>query len=183
MATKKWVLDTSHSDIQFKIKHLVISTVNGSFKEFAATVETEDDDLTTAKINFTAEVSSISTNNDQRDGHLKAADFFDAANYPQITFVSDNLEKIDEETYKLHGTFTMRGVSKRIALNVEYGGTIVDPWGNTRIGFSVTGKINRTDYGVSFGSIAEAGGPILLGHDVTIHASTEFVAQAVAVAA
>ncbi len=183
MSTKKWVLDSTHSDVQFKIKHLVISTVNGSFKEFSATVEADADDLTTAKVNFTAEVNSITTNNEQRDGHLRTADFFDAANHPQITFVSNTVERIDDENYKVHGIFTMRGVSKKIALNVEYGGTIVDPWGGTRIGFSITGKINRTDYGVSFGSIAEAGGPILLGHDVAIHVSTEFVAQAEAVAA
>ena len=174
MATTKWIIDPSHSEIHFKVRHLMVSYVTGGFKQFNAEVETEDDDITTAKIKFTADVNSISTNNDQRDDHLKTNDFFDAGNHPQLVFESSNLEKIDDENYKLHGTLIMRGVSKKIVLNVEYGGTTQDPWGNTRTGFSVTGKINRKDFGVSFGMVSETGG-ILLGYDVSINANTEFV--------
>jgi polyisoprenoid-binding protein YceI len=97
MAITKWTIDPTHSEIHFKVKHLMVSWVTGSFKEFNATVETEDDDLATAKVRFTAEVNSISTNNEQRDAHLKTGDFFDAENHPQIIFESEKLEKIDDD--------------------------------------------------------------------------------------
>lgn len=180
MATTKWALDATHSEIQFKVKHLMISKVTGQFQKFDATVETEGDDLGTAKVSFTADVSSISTNNEQRDGHLKNSDFFDAENHPQITFVSSKLEKLDDEQYKLYGTLTMRGTSKDIVLDVEFGGMIQDPWGNTRVGFTVTGKINRKDYGVSFSMVSETGS-VLLGEEVSIHAQVEFVKVVAAV--
>jgi polyisoprenoid-binding protein YceI len=179
MATTKWQMDSTHSELQFKVKHMMVSTVTGHFKQFNATIETQGDDIATAKINFTGEVASISTNNEQRDGHLLSGDFFDVANHPQITFVSDKLEKIDDEKYKLHGTFTMRGVSKQIALDVEYGGMVQDPWGNTRIGFEVNGKINRKDYGVSWSAVTEAGG-LVVSDDVKLHANAEFIKEQVA---
>ena len=182
MATAKWVLDPTHSEIQFKVKHLMISKVTGQFHKFDATVTTEGDDFTTAKINFSAEIDSISTNNEGRDAHLKNGDFFDADNHPQLTFVSDRMEKISDDQYKLHGTLTMRGTSKQETLNVEYGGTITDPWGNTRSGFTIDGKINRMDYGVSFGMKTETGG-LLLGEDVNLHAQVEFVKETVGVPA
>ncbi len=174
MTTTTWALDTTHSEIQFKVKHLMISKVTGQFHKFSATVETDGDDFQTAKVTFSAEIDSISTNNEQRDGHLKNADFFDAENHPHLSFTSTNLEKIDEENYKLHGTLTMRGVSKEETLDVEFGGMVQDPWGNTRVGFTINGKINRKDYGVSFGMVSETGG-LLLGDDVSIHAQAEFV--------
>jgi len=182
MATTKWALDPTHSEIQFKVKHLMISKVTGQFHKFDAAVTTEGDDFTTAKISFSADIDSISTNNEQRDAHLKNGDFFDADNHPKLTFVSDKLEKISDEQYKLHGTLTMRGTSKQETLNVEYGGTITDPWGNTRSGFTIDGKINRMDYGVSFGMKTETGG-LLLGEDVSLHAQVEFVKEAVGVPA
>ena len=174
MAITKWSLDPTHSEIHFKVRHLMVSWVTGSFKQFNATVETEGDDITTAKVHFTAEIHSISTNNEQRDAHLRTGDFFDAENHPELTFESDKLEKIDDENYKLYGTLTMRGVSKPVVLNAEYGGTAQDPWGNTRIGVSVSGKINRKDFGVNFSMVSETGG-ILLGEEVTINANAEFV--------
>ena len=174
MATTKWALDPTHSEIQFKVKHLMISKVTGQFQKFDAAVETDGDDMSTAKVTFAADINSISTNNEQRDGHLKSGDFFDAENHPQLTFKSSRLEKADEENYKLYGTLTMRGVSKEEVLDVEYGGIVQDPWGNTRVGFTITGKINRKDYGVSFGTVSETGA-IMLGEDVSIHAQTEFV--------
>jgi len=177
MAITKWSLDPTHSEIHFKVRHLMVSWVTGSFKQFNATVETEGDDITTAKVHFTAEIHSISTNNEQRDAHLRTGDFFDAENHPQLSFESNKLEKISDEHYKLYGTLTMRGVSKPVVLNAEYGGTAQDPWGNTRIGVSVSGKINRKDFGVNFSMVSETGG-ILLGEEVTINANTEFVKQA-----
>jgi polyisoprenoid-binding protein YceI len=176
MAITKWTIDPTHSEIHFKVKHLMVSWVTGSFTQFNATVETEGDDISTAKVRFTADVNSISTNNEQRDAHLKTGDFFDAENFPKIIFQSEKLEKIDEDTYKVYGTLTMRGTRKQIVLNVEYGGVTQDPWGLTRMGVSLTGKINRKDFGVSFGMVTETGG-LLLGDDVTISANTEFVKQ------
>ncbi|TMI80035.1 MAG: polyisoprenoid-binding protein [Bacteroidetes bacterium] len=176
MAITKWTIDPTHSEIYFKVKHLMVSWVTGSFTEFNATVETEDDNISTATVRFTADVNSISTNNEQRDAHLKTGDFFDAENHPQLIFESEKLEKIDNDTYKVHGTLTMRGISKTIVFNMEYGGVTQDPWGLTRMGISVSGKINRKDFGVSFGMVTETGG-VLLGEDVAISANTEFVKQ------
>ncbi len=177
MANTKWAMDATHAEVHFKVKHMLVSNVTGNFKTFNASVETEGDDMSTAKVHFTADIDSISTNNEQRDGHLKTGDFFDAANHPQLTFDSEKLEKVSGDDYKLHGTLTMRGVSKPVVLNVEYGGMMQDPWGNTRVGFSVAGKINRKDFGVSFNMASETGG-ILLGEDVAISANVEFVKEA-----
>jgi polyisoprenoid-binding protein YceI len=179
MATTKWALDASHSELLFKVKHLMISTVTGHFGQFNATVETTDNDFTTANIDFTADVNSIYTNNEQRDAHLKNSDFFDADNHPQIIFKSDRLQKVADDEYKLEGILTMKGNSKPVTLEVEFGGITVDPWGNTRAGFTVTGKINRMDFGISFGAVTETGG-LLLGDEVKISANVQFVKQVVA---
>ena len=178
MEITKWNLDPTHAEIHFKVRHLMVSWVTGSFKLFNAVLETKGDDITTSKVHFTADINSISTNNDQRDAHLRTGDFFDAENHPQLNFEGDKLEKVDDENYKLHGTLTMRGVSKKVVLNVEFGGITPDPWGNTRAGFSVSGKINRKDFGVNFSMVSETGG-VLLGEDVTINANVEFVKEAV----
>lgn len=177
MTTTKWILDPSHSEIQFKVRHLMVSYATGRFTQFNATVETNGDDLTTAKVKFTADVHSISTDNEQRDAHLKNSDFFDAENHPELKFESNRLEKISEDEYKVYGTLTMRGISKEIVLQAEYGGIMIDPWGNSRTGFSITGKINRKDFGVSFGMVSETGG-VLLGDDVKISANVEFIKEA-----
>ncbi len=175
----KWVIDPAHSEIQFKIKHLMISTVTGQFNKFEGTIETEDDDFATAIANFSADVNSISTNNEQRDAHLKNPDFFDADNYPRLTFESRKIEKLDEENYKVHGIFTLRGVSKEIILDAEFGGSVIDPWGNTRVGFSLSGKINRKDFGVSFGLLSETGG-VALANEVKLIVNAQFTRQQVA---
>jgi polyisoprenoid-binding protein YceI len=176
MSTAKWSMDLSHSEVQFKIRHLMVSNVTGHFKSFNAVVETQGDDVTTAKVRFTADVDSISTNNEQRDVHLRSGDFFDAANHPQIVFEGDKLEKSGLDEYKVHGTLTMRGVSKPVVFNVEFGGIVQDPWGNTRTGFSVSGKVNRMDYGVSLNMATSNG--VLLGEEVSISANVEFTKQA-----
>ena len=179
MATTTWALDPTHSEIQFKVKHLLISTVTGGFSKFEATVETAGDDFTTAKINFAADINSISTNNEQHDEHLKNGDFFDAENYPQLSFVSDKMVQTGDEEYALHGKLTMKVITKEITLKAAFGGTTTDPWGNTRVGFKISGKIDRQDFGVSFGMISETGG-VLLGNDIKLLANTEFVKQQVA---
>ena len=172
METTKWAIDPTHSEVLFKVKHLLISNVSGQFKSFNATVETEGDDLTTAKVHFTADLSSISTNNEQRDAHLKAADFFDAENHPQLIFEGEKLEKINEENYKAHGILTIKGTAKPIVLHVQFGGITQDPWGNTRTGFSISGKVNRKEYGIS----VEIGN--MLGEEIAINAEAQFVKQA-----
>lgn len=179
MTTTKWTLDNNHAEIFFKVRHMLVSWVTGSFKQFNAEVETEGDDISTAKVRFTAEINSITTNNENRDAHLRTGDFFDAENHPQLIFESSKLEKIDEENYKVHGTLNMRGVSRKIVLNAEFGGTMQDSYGNTRMGFAISGKINRKDFGVSFSMVSETGS-ILLGEDVTINGNAEFIKQAVA---
>lgn len=176
MAVTKWQIDTTHSEVQFKVKHMMISTVTGYFSNFNATVETEGDDFTTAKAEFTADLSSISTNNEQRDAHLKSADFFDAENHPQVTFKSSRLEKIDDENYTLHGDLTIRGTTKPVTLKVEFGGIAVDPWGNTRVGFTIDGKINRKDYGLNWSAVTEAGG-IVVSDEVRLHVNAEFIKE------
>jgi polyisoprenoid-binding protein YceI len=176
MTKAKWVIDPTHSEVQFKIKHLMISTVSGQFNQFEGAAETESDDFSSAKARFSANINSISTNNEQRDEHLKNGDFFDAENYPQLTFETENIEKIDDEDYKIRGILTMRGVSKNIVLNAEFGGITKDPWGNTRAGFELSGQINRKDFGVSFGMLTETGG-IALGEEVKLVASVQFVKQ------
>ena len=177
MATTKWILDPTHSEIQFKIRHLMITNVTGSFGKFHAEVETTDENFETAKINFTAEVDTITTNNEQRDGHLKSADFFEISKYPTLTFVSTKIEKVSGEEYVLYGGLTFHGVTKNIKLKVEHGGIIKDPWGNTRTGFTLEGKLNRKDFGLEWNAATEAGG-VVLGEDVKLHASVEFIKEA-----
>ncbi len=174
MATSKWVLEPAHSELQFKIRHLMISNVSGSFNKFDGSVETEGDDLTTAKVNFTIDADSISTNNEQRDGHLKSGDFFDVATHPSITFEGTGMEKVGDEDYKMNGNLTMHGVTHPVALNVEFGGIAKDPWGNTKAGFTVEGKINRKDFGLAWNAPTEAGG-LLVGEEVKISANVQFV--------
>jgi len=174
MANTNWVMDPTHSEVLFKVRHLMVSNVSGQFKKFDANVETTGDDVTTAKVKFTADVDSISTNNEQRDAHLKNGDFFDQPSHPQLTFEGSGLEKVSDDNYKMHGTLTMRGTAKPVTMNVEYGGMAQDPWGNTRVGFTITGKINRKDFGVSFGAISETG-QIMLGEEVSITANAEFI--------
>jgi polyisoprenoid-binding protein YceI len=174
MQKTKWTLDAAHSEIQFKVRHLMVSWITGSFKQFDASVETDGQDLTTAKVNFSAAIKSISTNNEQRDAHLHSKDFFDADTYPQLTYESNRLLKLNDEKYTMDGVLTMRGISKPLQLNVEFGGVMKDPWGNTKAGFTITGKLSRKEFDVSFTMLSETGG-VLLGDEVTITANVEFV--------
>lgn len=173
MATTKWVLDPTHSEVQFKIKHLVISTVTGSFKKFEGAVETEGDSFETARIRFTADISSIDTNQEQRDQHLKSADFFHAEQHPQLVFESTSLRKTGEGEYQLEGNLTIRDVTRPVTLDVEYGGTATDFYGNEKAGFEVSGKISRKEFGLTWNGITEAGA-IVVSDEVKLLASVQF---------
>ena len=173
-----WTIDPTHSEVEFKVKHMMISTVTGHFTSFAAEVETEEEDFSKAKVSFTVDTNSITTNNEQRDGHLKAPDFFDAAQFPQIKFVATKFESVDNDgSYETYGDLTIRDVTKSVKLDTEFGGVVKDPWGNTRAGFTVSGKINRKEFGLAFHAVTETGG-VVLADEVRIHVGLEFIKQA-----
>jgi polyisoprenoid-binding protein YceI len=175
MATTKWVLDPSHSEVEFKVKHMMISTVTGTFSKFEATVETEGEEFTTAKATFIIDVDSISTKNEQRDAHLKSVDFFDANDFPQIKFVATNYENVDNDgSYEVYGDLTVRGITKNVKFDAEFGGIIKDPWGNTRAGITISGKINRKEFGLTWSGATETGS-LIVSEDVKIHAGLEFI--------
>ncbi|HTL09559.1 MAG TPA: YceI family protein [Chitinophagaceae bacterium] len=182
MATTKWILDSTHSELGFKIKHLMISNVSGAFKSFTAEATTEGTDFSTAKINLRAEMASISTNNDQRDAHLRNSDFFEVEKYPELIFQSTSIQKKADDAFALQGNLTMKGITKPVTLQVEFNGLAKDTWGNEKAGFLVSGKINRNDWGVSFNGILETGA-LALGEDVRIIAEIQFIKQAVEVPA
>jgi polyisoprenoid-binding protein YceI len=177
MATlTKWVIDPMHSEVQFKVKHLVISTVTGFFKSFEGTLETENDDFEDASISFALNIDSIDTNQTQRDEHLKSAEFFDAAQHPQITFKSTSFKKTSDDEYALVGDLTVKGVTKSVKLAAEFGGSADDFYGNTKAGFEVTGKINRKDFGLTWDGITEAGS-IVLGEDIKLLINIQLAKQ------
>jgi polyisoprenoid-binding protein YceI len=177
MATVKWTMDPTHSEVQFKVRHLMISNVTGIFPKFDVQVETQDLDFMTAKAKFTADTTVVTTNNEQRDQHLRSADFFDSAKFPSLSFVATKYEKVDNDSYELYGDLTIRDVTKNVKLDVEFGGVITDPWGNTRAGFTINGKINRKDYGLLWNAVTETGG-LVAGNDVKIHVEVELIKQA-----
>jgi len=159
METKsKWVIDPVHTEIAFKVKHLMITNVKGVFKEFDASIYTTGDDFMTAEVDFWMNPASIDTGSADRDKHLKSADFFDVENHKEITFRGNTYEKVDEDSYELYGDLTVRGITKRIKLDVEFGGVVKDPWGNEKAGFSINGKINRKDWDLNWNAALEAGG-------------------------
>ncbi|HEX8377299.1 MAG TPA: YceI family protein [Pedobacter sp.] len=171
-----WKLDPTHSEVQFKVKHLMITTVTGYFKQFDLEVETEGDDFTkSSRIEFTADINSIDTNNQQRDTHLKSADFFDAENYGQLRFVGTRYETSGEEG-KLHGDLTIRGITKPVTVNVEFGGIVVDPYGQTKAGFTVGGKISRKEFGLTWSAVTEAG-QVVVSDEIRIHSEIQLVKQ------
>jgi polyisoprenoid-binding protein YceI len=177
MATN-WKVDTTHSEVQFKVKHLMITTVTGYFQTFDVEVTTEGDDFTKASsIVFTADVNSINTNNEQRDTHLKSADFFDATNYGQIRFEGRQFEKTGDDTANLHGELTIRGISKPTTVKVELGGIVVDPYGQTKAGFTIEGKISRKEFGLTWSAVTEAGN-VVVSDEIKLQAEIQLVKQA-----
>jgi polyisoprenoid-binding protein YceI len=174
MANSTWVLDPTHSEIQFKVKHLMISNVTGQFLEMEGTVTSDDDQFSNATVQFTAKASSIHTGNDQRDGHLKGADFFDAEQFPVIEFVSNQFNASEG---RIKGDLTVKGVTRPVDLEVEFAGVNKDPWGNTKAGFSLSGKINRKDWDLNWNAALETGG-FLVSDEVKLLAEIQFAKQA-----
>lgn len=170
----KWVLDPSHSEILFKVKHLMITNVKGEFKKISAEIEGED--YKNAPIKVSIDTSSVSTNEDNRDNHLRSADFFDVEKYKEITFVKTSFKSSEGNTYELKGNLTIKGITKEVKLSVEYGGVNKDPWGNEKAGFSVEGKLNRSDWGLTWNAPLETGG-VLVSDEVRISADVQFVKQ------
>lgn len=173
LTATQWVIDTLHSEISFKAKHLVITTVTGKFKQFSGKVETASPDFSDAQISFSADVDSIDTGSEQRDGHLKSADFFDAAAYPTISFTSTRFEKESANHYKLYGNLTIKNVTQPVVLDAEYAGTHKDPfYGKTKAGFELNGKIQRKDFGLSWDVLTEAGGAVV-SNEIKIHCNIQ----------
>lgn len=172
----KWVLDPAHSELTFKVKHLMITNVKGEFRHFNASFISNGDDFDQAAVTATIDAASIDTNNADRNNHLKAADFFDVANYKDITFTGTELKKLDDENYLLKGLLQIKGISKEITLDVEFGGLIKDPYGNHKAGFTFSGKINRKDWGLNWNAVLEGGG-VMVSEDVRINGDVQFIKQ------
>jgi polyisoprenoid-binding protein YceI len=173
MATYK--IDAAHSDILFKVKHLMITTVTGNFKSFDATLTAEAEDFSDAQISFTADVNSIDTRSEQRDGHLKSDDFFNAEKFPELKFTSTSFSK-NGDGYVLKGDLTIRDITKPVELKAEFNGTMVDPWGQHKIGFEAEGKIKRKEYGLNWDAVTEAGG-VVVSDDVKLQLNVQFIKQ------
>jgi polyisoprenoid-binding protein YceI len=172
-ATKTtWKIDPSHSEIQFKVKHMMITSVTGFFESFDATILTNGDSFESADIHFSAKTESINTNSTDRDNHLRSADFFDSANFSELKFVSTHME-----SGKLHGHLSIKDITHPVSLDVEFGGIGKDPWGNIKAGFTINGKINRKDWNLNWNAALEAGG-VLVSDDVRIHCEVQFAKQA-----
>jgi polyisoprenoid-binding protein YceI len=165
----KWVIDPAHSDVGFKVKHLMVTNIKGNFAEYDASIYTTNEDFMTAEVDFWINAASISTNNADRDNHLKSADFLDVANYPQIHFTGNTYEAIDGDgSYSIYGDLKIKDITKRIKLDIEFGGVVRDPWGNEKAAFTVNGKVNRKDWNLVWNAPLEAGG-VLVGDEVVIN--------------
>jgi polyisoprenoid-binding protein YceI len=171
----KWVLDAAHSEIEFKVKHLMITNVKGEFKTFEASIYTTGDDFMTAEIDFWLDPASVDTRNADRDKHLKSPEFFDVENHKQITFIANTYENVDNDgSYELYGDLTIKGITKRIKLDVEFGGVVTDPWGNKKAGFTINGKINRRDWELNW-DVPMDSGQVFLANDVYISCSVQLM--------
>lgn len=173
----KWVLDPAHSEILFKVKHLMISTVKGEFRNFSIEASSDALNFEPSSIKVAIDASSIFTNNNDRDTHLKSGDFFDAENHKELTFVGKLISKIDDDNFKLNGDLTIKGITKEVTFDVEFGGVNKDPWGNQKAGFSINGKILRNDWGLNWNAALETGG-VLVSDEVKLSAEIQLVKQA-----
>lgn len=171
-----WQIDPAHTHVGFSVKHLMVSTVRGQFKRYSGTLALDPNDFTRSKFAGEVEVASIETGNGDRDAHLRTNDFFDAANHPKITFKSSKIELKSEGEYVVHGDLTIRGVTKPIALDVEFHGTSKSPYGKTVAGFSATGSLNRKDFGVNFNAVLETGG-VAVSDKVKLDVEVEAIAS------
>jgi len=173
----KWVIDPAHSEIAFKVKHLMITNVKGVFKEFEASIYTTGNDFLTAEVDFWMNPASVDTGDEKRDEHMRSADFFDVESHKEITFTGNSYEKKGDDTYELWGDLTIKGITKRIKLDVEFAGVMKDPWGNEKAGFSINGKINRKDWGLNWNAVLEAGG-VLVSDTVNISCEVQLIKAA-----
>ncbi|WP_439583092.1 YceI family protein [Dyadobacter bucti] len=176
MAVTKWTVDPVHSEVQFKIKHLVISTITGSFKNFEGGATSDMGNFEDAEIHFSLDVSSIDTNQGTRDAHLRSADFFDAEQFPHITFQSNYFHKVKGDNYKLSGLLTLKGITKPIELDAEYGGSERDADGKIRVGFEVEGRLSRQEFGLNYMQLTDSGG-LVIGEDVKLIANIQLVKE------
>jgi len=173
--TTTWNLDPAHSAAEFKVKHMMISNVRGGFRGLKGVLTLDDTNPTGSAVKATADVNTISTGDDQRDGHLKSADFFDAAQFPEIAFQSTEVKKTGEDEYKVTGELTIHGVTKQVTFAVDGPGAPgKDPWGNLRVGLSAMTKINRKDFGLTWNSALETGG-VLVGEEVGLTLDVQFI--------
>lgn len=175
MSATVWAIDPSHSEVQFKVKHLVISTVTGQFTDFKSEIIAEGDNFEGAKATFEAKIDSISTNNADRDGHLKSADFFDGENHPAIHFESTKFSKSGDD-YTLTGNLTIKGITKEVTLKAELGGVATDPYGQEKAGFEITGKISRKEFGLTWSAVTEAGG-VVVGDEIKLILNVQYIKQ------
>ena len=175
MGTTKWTIDPTHSEIGFKVKHMMFTNVSGLFETYEATITTEDDDFTKSAIAFSADVGSINTNNVDRDNHLRSAVFFDADNHPKLTFTSSSLNK-GTNGLELTGELSLNGVTKTVKLEAEISDLMKDPWGNTKIGFNIYGEIHRKDWGLTWNSALETGG-VLVSEAVKLNIQLQLLQQ------
>ena len=174
MSTTKWIIDPTHSEVAFKVKHLVISTVTGYFRKFEGHAEATSEDFSGAAVAFSLDVNSIDTNQSDRDQHLKSADFFDTASFPSIAFAGRLVNQGGE--YQLQGDLTLKGITQQVTLEVTYGGTVADPYGQTKAGFEIEGKLNRKDFGLTWSAITEAGS-VVVSDQVRLQLSVQLVKQ------
>lgn len=172
-----YILDPMHSEITFKVKHLMITNVTGSFQNFSATMTAASEDFSDAAISFEAVIASISTGNEQRDTHLKSEEFFDATNFPTLRFVSSSLTKKAGSNYALTGNLTLKGITKEVTLIVEFGGTMTDFYGQFKAGFEISGTINRSEFGLTWSAVTEAGG-VVVSDEVKLHMAVQMIKQA-----
>jgi polyisoprenoid-binding protein YceI len=177
MANSKWAVDPAHSSIDFTIRHMMISKVKGSFGSFDAQIDADPQDLTTANVQFSIDLSSIDTKNTDRDNHLRTADFFDVEKYPKLTFESTSITKKGEGEYSVTGNVNLHGVTRPETFDVSFEGAGKDPWGNEKVGFSGTGTLKRSDYGLTYNAALETGG-VLLGDDVKVSLEIQASKQA-----
>lgn len=172
-----YILDPMHSEITFKVKHLMITNVTGSFQNFSASMTAASEDFSDAAISFEAAIASISTGNEQRDTHLKSEEFFDATNFPTLSFVSSSFTKKAGSNYTLTGNLTLKGVTKEVTLDVEFGGTMTDFYGQFKAGFEISGTINRSEFGLTWSAVTEAGG-VVVSDEVKLHMAVQMIKQA-----
>ncbi|MGE5425415.1 MAG: YceI family protein [Syntrophothermus sp.] len=171
-----WVIDPAHTEVLFRVKHMVITTLGGKFDKFEGKIYSSSGDFSNSRAEFTADINSINTGNTDRDNHLKSPDFFDAANHPKLTFKSTSWEKVGDDEFKMQGDLTIRGTTKKIDLKVEFTGIIEDAYGNTRAGFELSGKISRKEYGLLWNMVTEAGG-VVVADEIKMQVNAEVIRQ------